>query len=373
MTLFFSVVKYRMANHENQPDQSTSLARAYLDGVPKAWYFSGIQSESVASTRAKLAPLADFVDAPRHIVSVGVGAGEEVRAAIDIFSPMGARVHGLDLSHRAISQVRDQLREDGLDAGMVIGDAAKMPFPRESVDGIIESAIHHEIYSYSKDGKDAWRRGITEAARTLSENGALLLRDFAAPSFKGNVAMTLTSDIAKGFYKYFREQFRVFESWDQKEAIEIVDKREPNDLDYPPLDEETNTVTLPFANAAEVMLHFRIFKDKKGKGLLDFGDPTWKEINEIYLPPHPDKPGIQAMPQEEYVQTVLQEANDSLADTDYEMVCVQNETSSRPKTVQLFAEHFSLSTKDDRTNEELLAEVPNKMELVFKKVKKKIK
>ena len=154
-------------------------------------------------------------------------------------------------------------------------------------------------------------------------------------------------------------------------AEKIVDKRNPNDSDYPPIDPQINSVNLPFEKAAEVMLHFRIFYDRHTRGLVTFGDPYWKEINESYLPPNPNMASTQAMTRDEYVATVVSEANIALENTWHQMVCMQNKSSSRPETTKFLADHFTLDPKNTEiTNDELLSQVPEKMELIFKKVRK---
>jgi len=104
-------------------------------------------------------------------------------------------------------------------------------------------------------------------------------------------------------------------------------------------------------------MHFRNFKTDYNKGLVSFDDPMWKEINEIYLPPDPDKIGFIAMSRIDYANKILQVANASLTDSMYKLECVANDVSPRPLTANALNEDFNL-------------QITGKMELVFKKVRK---
>jgi ubiquinone/menaquinone biosynthesis C-methylase UbiE len=347
------------------------FAKNYLS-MAEVSYYEAINpwtDESLKKTKAKLQQLANFLDKPQVVVSVGIGSGEEVQAAAKLFS--GAQIYGLDISRQAIELAKDKLAFSGMEANWVEGSATKIPFRKESIDGFILSATLHEIYSYIPDGKQAWRQAIREVTTKLAENGALLLRDFAAPEVKDTVTMRMTSDLARQFYEYFREHHRVFASWGKEEVATLTEKRMSNDGDYPPVDKEIGVVQLPYARAAEVMLHFRNFHDNCSRDLTRLGDPHWKEINETYLPPHPSHKPAMAMPKHKYIEAVLAEGNKALADTPYTFICVQDALSERPETSRFLAEHFSLQLPgSEMISEQLVNGVTKKMELVFKKVKK---
>ena len=256
-------------------------------------------------------------------------------------------------------------------ASLILGSGIIMPFADNSVDVLIQSSVIHEIYSYVANGREAWKNAISEAGRVLSENGVLLLRDFSAVSSDTIVDIELKSSISQRFYDYFRSHYRTFSGWEETEVRDIADKRNPNDRDYPQRDPKTNRISLAFSNAAELILHFRNFKDDYNGGLTDFDDPRWKEINETYLPPNPDKANIVTMPINDYVNEVMEVANITLTNTLYTFVCVQNKVSERPETVAALKDDFDLSLKDSgKTTGELLSGITEKMELIFKKVRK---
>ncbi|GEM_PF-6098934 len=130
---------------------------------------------------------------------------------------------------------------------------------------------------------------------------------------------------------------------------------------------------VPFWNQtlAEVMLKFRNFWNDYQSGLTRVGDVNWKEIDEAYLVPNPYLSDFTVMSPVTYVTTVLGEANQSLQNTNFQMVSIQNELSERPETNDFLAQHFTLDMPGiAETNRALINNTTKKMELVFRKVKK---
>lgn len=351
------------------------FARDYLETTANVGYYEGINHgtpESFVLAVSKLEPIKHFLPNPKNIISVGVGAGEEIQALAHLYEDVPVEIYGLDLSPRALLLAKDRLEKWGLTMNMIEGSAINLPLEDESVDGFVESAILHEIYSYVPDGKMAWETAITEISRTLSENGVYLLRDFAAPSSPNAlVELVLSTEMAQQFYDYFREHFRTFVSWDQESAAEIMDRRSPSDGDYPEFDSVTKSVVLPLGKVSELVLHFRNFYDNFSKNLVTIGDSSWKEINESYLPLNPKLEVNEVMPIDEYVAVVLEVANSFLADSDYQIVCVQSDSSNRPDTAKFLSNHFSIQADDvNMSSIDLLNDMVRKMELVFMKVKR---
>lgn len=348
------------------------FAKEYLKNV-KPWYYEGISTgtaESFALAKLKLGQLSNFLSYPKKIVSIGVGGGEEVCAAVELFCPLGASIYGLDISPEALTLTNIKLEKLKLAANLIEGDATNMPFEENSISAFIESSVMHEIYSYGDDGKDSWKRNIKEIATKLCDNGIFLLRDFAAPESTIDVQMFFKTEIAEGFYNYFRKYYRVFETWNKDMTLKIIMRRTKNDSFYPKIDSATKSVVLSQWKVRELMLHFRIFFDKFTKGLIDLDDPSWKEINEVYLPAHPDRDDAVPMSQDEYVAKVLNVSNSVLNNSGYKMICIQNTITNRQEAGDFFKKHFTLNSCTKITNEdEIYSKVTEKMELIFKKVK----
>jgi ubiquinone/menaquinone biosynthesis C-methylase UbiE len=353
--------------------EDVSFARAYLDSTAHESYYEGINLgtvESLYTTRLKLSPLVLYTNNPRTVLSVGVGSGEELQALIDLFNKRAVSICGLDISKKALEFARERLKRLGLSTVLIEASAIDMPFFDETIDGIVMSAILHEIYSYVPSGRDAWKNAIHQVARKLSENGVFLMRDFAAPSHNGLVKLTAHTGVARRFYTYFRHYYRTFYTWEKGIVLDMADKRRPNARNFPCLHEKSGTVELPFGKAAEVLLHFRNFLQDRCRIEADMEDPGWKEINETYLPPNPCDLNVETtMPPDVYMSTIVSEANEALADTPYKFICIQQALSQRLDTAALLKRHYSL---DDNKllNEQLLVDMTSKMEFVFMKVQK---
>lgn len=356
-----------------------TFAKEYLNKTTHIEYYKKINMgtpESFITTKTKLEKIKPFFkNPPKKVVSIGVGAGEELQAAASVFNR--ASISGIDLVDGALKLARENLDKYGLKAALIQASGTKLPFAKESVDVVIESATLHEIYSYMPNGKFAWKRAIQEVANCLAEDGVFLLRDFSAPSSEIIVTLSIRQDSQMAefetkFYNYFRQYYRVFESWNEDGANKIEEKRTSSEPDYPELDSGTWKVKLTFDRAAEFLLHYRNFYEDHRNELVEFRDAKWKEINETYLPPNPDKKGFTSMPKEEYIGTVLEVANTSLAASPYKIVCVKDDASSREETAKFLMDGFSLTVTDDdtKTEEQLFYQITEKMELIFKKVRR---
>ncbi|MDE1856170.1 MAG: methyltransferase domain-containing protein, partial [Candidatus Micrarchaeota archaeon] len=356
-----------------------TFAKEYLNKTTHIEYYKKINMgtpESFIATKAKLEKIKPFLKRQlKEVVSIGVGAGEELQAAASVFNR--ATISGIDLVDGALRLTKENMDKYGLKAELIRASGTQLPFAKESVDVVVESATLHEIYSYMPNGKLAWKRAIQEVANCLAEDGVFLLRDFSAPSSEIIVTLTIKPDSQMAefetkFYDYFRQYYRVFESWTENGANKIEDRRAPSDPDYPEIDSKTRKIKLTFDRAAEFLLHYRNFYEDHRNELVEFRDPKWKEINETYLPPNPDKKGFMSMPKEEYIGMILEVANLSLAASPYKIVCVKDEASSREETTKFLMDGFSLTVTDDdtKTETELFNQITEKMELIFKKVRR---
>jgi SAM-dependent methyltransferase len=78
--------------------------------------------------------------AGRSVLEVGCGLGTDLIQ----FARAGARVHGTDLTERAIRLTRTRFWLDGLRASLAVGDAQRLPFPDERFDLVYcWGVIHH--------------------------------------------------------------------------------------------------------------------------------------------------------------------------------------------------------------------------------------
>jgi len=353
-------------------DLRVDYARNYLENHAVLEYFDAINPdtpEALEEAKDKLSPLLRHSPSPSNLVSVGVGSGEEMQAAISMYQGSSIVVHGLDISPSAVGLSHRHLAKYGLSAIVTEGSAINMPYPPGSIDIFVLSAIMHEIYSYVPDGRQAWVQAIREVADKTSPGGVLLLRDFAAPDYDGPVRLVFRSRIASDFYDYFSREFRAFSAADQGMREAMLDQRSGSDSYLPALISGRAEIELPASAAAEVMLHFKNFSDHVNRGFTFLGDQSWKEVNEAYLPPDPYAVGFYPMPQSEYVSRAESVMATTLRTGPYSMICVENGRSARPKHAAFLAQHFVVSYPNSTLrSEDVIADFTCKMELVFRKV-----
>lgn len=364
--------KEGIADTEN-PGGGEDFTKIYLDRTSgKGCYEEAHLDplEAVAAAEQKMQVIHKFIRNPKTIVSVGVGSGAELIALAKQFKPLHAQIYGLDLSKKAIDGVAAMIKNRGLEANFITGSATKAHFPKNSIDVMIESSLLHEIYSYMPDGKNSWIAAISAVPEQLADNGIFILRDFSLPEYSGNAEIRLISDFSVRFYNYFQKYYRLFEGWNAKPG-KAMQESEAKYNSYPALD-ANNSVSMAFPKIAELILHFKNFyQDYKNKSV-KFDDLKWKEINETYFIPNPFQPEFSPMAKDEYVQAVIKTAMDAMQGTGYELVCVQDKTSTREKMVELFKSHFRLNPTNNPAigGCNLFLEATGKMELVFKKIKR---
>jgi SAM-dependent methyltransferase len=310
-----------------------------------------------------------FIRNPKSIVSVGVGSGAELIALAKQFNPLHTQIYGLDLSKNAIDNVAEMMKDQKLEVNFIVGSATNVHFQKNSIDVIIESSLLHEIYSYMPDGKKSWVEAISTVPWQMANNGIFILRDFSLPDYNGNVEIKFISDFSIKFYNYFQKYYRIFEGWNGKQN-KVMSNLEVEYNSYPLLN-ASNSISIPFSKAAELILHFKNFYQDYKNNSVTFGDLKWKEINETYFIPNPLKSEFSPIAKNEYVQAVLKTTKNVMQGTGYELICIQDMISTKEKMVELFKYHFRLNSTSNTAIDEhdLFLEATGKMELVFKKVK----
>ncbi|MCL4363411.1 class I SAM-dependent methyltransferase [Candidatus Marsarchaeota archaeon] len=348
-----------------------TFTREYLDKTSDSGCYAETNlgsPEQLASAKRKLRPVLNFHKNPKIVLSVGVGSGAELLALHELFESRGVTIKGLDLSSIVIEKAKVMLKKYDISPEFVVGSAIALPFDSCSIDILIESAILHEIYSYVPDGKWAWKKAIVDVANCLSENGIFLLRDFSSPTEK-EIELEFKSDFSRKFYEYFVRYYRVFDKWGGGSS-KILDKRTEFSNDYPKMNED-KSIRLNLTKTAELMLHFRNFLDDYSHNIAEFMDSSWKEINETYLVPNPNRPDVTPMVKEEYVNEVIATANEALKGSNYELICLQDVLSKRLSTAKLLKEHFNIrDIEAGNETDNAFVQITEKMELIFKKIRR---
>lgn len=342
--------------------------RDYLNagGIGYLNNINGISEDSLDKSTKELGYLPLYLPAPRRILSVGVGQGEELHSLSRLFP--NSRIIGMDISDLALHEAQRRTSAYKIDSGLVLADASGLPFQDASLSGVVFSSLLHEIYSYSPNGHTAWRKTICEAGRVLEPGGSLVIRDPAAPSFQDPVQIQFKTNLSSDFYNYFRDEYRRFKSWgpDSRDIFASKGKAEVKHL--PQADKE-RTVALSPRYSAEVLFHFFNFWKGHVNNQAEIGDIHWKEINESYYLPSEDQIQV-ALPLAEYVSKIENVAKGALEGLGFKLRHVGHGISVRPKMREVLLEHFDIKLGQGQDYKDLAeSEDPftKKMELVFTK------
>lgn len=188
------------------------------------------------------------------VTGVALGGSEEI-AALNKFFPE-YEIFGIDVARSALNQK--------VGAKLVYSDIADLQFKDDYFSGIMCSAVMHEVFSYSDNGKDKVKKSISEISRTLSKGGVCAIREFFVPENKQCKLICKTKE-AKEFMKIFICKFRNNFNKDLQKGFVLKNGE---------LHGGRRLLT-------ELMLHFRV-ASVHFKTTSDFLNS--KEIEEEYLP-----------------------------------------------------------------------------------------
>jgi SAM-dependent methyltransferase len=103
------------------------------------------------------------------VLEIGCGPG----ANLWYLAREGFAAHGIDGSAVALAQARKRLGDEGLAAGLVCGDAMRLPWPDDHFDAVLDvECVYANVLA------DA-RRILGEARRVLRPGGRLFSKTFA--------------------------------------------------------------------------------------------------------------------------------------------------------------------------------------------------
>lgn len=336
----------------------------FLDNAGEEYLESinDIRPESLISMIDRIEPALHYISKRNLFVSIGIGQGEEIQALHHLFSDYGSKIVGVDISEVAIHKTSKRLRHNNIDVSLVKANATALPFEQNQVDAIFASSVLHEIYSYHPEGLEAWKKSLHEISRTLVPGGVAFIRDFAAPDIEGNVVCILRSELARHFYTFFREKYRMFLSstWNE-EGTQAM--HADNEFVFPVLHETESAVTIPLHSAGELMLHFRNFWSDLQRGGVSFESSTWKEADEMYYLTH------NALNPTQYIQLLIQSLNESLSEKE-EVHLLSKKLVDRPQTNKFLSTHFGLKLCGNEvhySSDDLIAQTTRKLECIVAK------
>jgi ubiquinone/menaquinone biosynthesis C-methylase UbiE len=174
-------------------------------------YLNSITDEKYTSEKGyalRVKPLLENLTNPCKVLVVGVSLGGiEELDGLHYYRP-DLLVYGIDLSIAAIKRRHNFAKHET--EILVLSDLAHLPFGREVFDGILCSAVMHEVFSYSEDGDKNLLAALTCIERSLTEQGVLLIRDFHVPdtvTLKVTPKTIEASDFVDKFICGFRQEF----------------------------------------------------------------------------------------------------------------------------------------------------------------------
>lgn len=266
----------------------------------------------------KMQPFIEKIPFGKKTISVGVGNGDEIRSIKRQRRDLD--VVGVDLSFVACKEANPET--------VYQVDAINMPFAKDTFGGVVMSAILHEVYSYAEHANSSWYKAVSEAIRVLEPGGILYVRDPYPPEHNIDILVKPKNKTATRFMDYFRENFR---------------RGRVSFFGY-------DTETFKAIDTAELIMHYRNFLLDYSKGLVDFEDKNWKELNEYYFPRDLD-----------YVNDII-----NIAQHQGINVSTSLNIASRDETVLLLDQQFELQ-HDSFTSKQIIEMCTRKMELLITK------
>jgi SAM-dependent methyltransferase len=230
------------------------IASRYLDSIVDQEYTSEV------GYRLRVKPfLENMLKTPRRVLVVGVSlGGAEELDGLHHYRP-DLSVCGVDLSIQAISRRQENIKNETL----ILADLAQLPFCDCSFDGILCSAVMHEVYSYSRNGNKNLLAALACMEHSLSEDGLLLIREFHVPHARRLIVEPITEESSK-FAVRFISSFRKDLEPTFVEKYEIVGPR----------------ISANARSIYELLVHFRMAK-RHFCNMEDFF--TSKEMEERYF------------------------------------------------------------------------------------------
>ena len=156
----------------------------HSDADSYAKYFAGMDNtnrQKIALTTALFPNHGTAVD-----MGVGSGRGTQDLAALN----PGMQVVGVDLDPKVVAYANEHNKVPN--AKFVSGNVAEKIFPTESVEGILNSSVLHEVATFSGYNVGKVKQALDNQISSLKKDGILVIRDFVIPE---NPSKTILLDL----------------------------------------------------------------------------------------------------------------------------------------------------------------------------------
>ena len=119
----------------------------------------------------------------RRVLEVGCGAGTDLVR----FAKHGARVTGVDIADAAIQLAHLNVRQQQLDADLLVADGEQLPF----ADGVFDLVYAHGVVQYTADA----RRLVEESRRVLKLHGQAIFQAYNRFSWLNALSSIMKVDL----------------------------------------------------------------------------------------------------------------------------------------------------------------------------------
>ena len=361
--------KFKLERELNNSDSSDFDPRNQLNKVNNTYYeaINPTHPNELHKSIDKIQILKKFTESPVKVMTIGVGGGVELKALDALYNKKDLKVFGLDVSENAICAAQNYLslfpdleRRVTFYRKNISEQATQLP--NSNMDVIVASSVLHEIFSYSANGTQAVKNSLSNMFNLLSDDGVLLIRDFAGPTISDSIDISFLDNTAVEFYEFFSKYYRKFASWNESDKILM---QSATVLDNSEITINKSLVNISASTAGEMILHFKNYLDHIKRGIIAEEDTSWKELDEVYL-------FLSALSTnsynsfENFLELILTTANEN--NTPIQVAHIQR-TEKNYKSIEL-AKYFKISDESgEDVTQKFIQDCSCKFEIIIKKRK----
>ncbi|MBV9926146.1 MAG: methyltransferase domain-containing protein [Acidobacteria bacterium] len=149
-------------------------------------YFKGMD----ASMQQKVALTTAHFPVRGRIADMGSGSGRGTYDLACLYG--GLELVGVDINPVSVERAAREFRRPNL--SYVEGDIAEMVFPRESLDGILDSSVLHHVTSFNNFDVRRVHATLDNQVAQLKTGGVIVIRDFVIPDGPERVYLDLPAN-----------------------------------------------------------------------------------------------------------------------------------------------------------------------------------
>ena len=136
-------------------------------------YFAGMD----ASMQQKIALTTAHFPSRGRIADMGSGSGSGTFDLARLYREL--EIVGVDINPLTIEYSKNHYNAENLT--FVVGDIAENVFPRNSLDGILDSSVLHHVTSFNEFDVGQIAKTLSNQVAQLKTRGVLIIRDFVVP------------------------------------------------------------------------------------------------------------------------------------------------------------------------------------------------